>query len=158
MLYKGYAGVIALFAVLVLYSVFIFDRDQGELEWRQAQAEKTAEIVYTDFENWTAYNIGKQGSEWTSTTDDPILVGPSLVTSQAKQTYFHIELSVNGEREVQVFWRGAGESFSEAKSKVFSEKTIEAVVDGDVEQIRIDPAMKPGTGFAMHRVHIMKYR
>ncbi|WP_068775061.1 hypothetical protein [Paenibacillus sp. FJAT-26967] len=158
MLYKGCAGVIVLFAALVLYSVFIFDREKGELEWREAQAEKTAEITYTDFENWTAYNISKEGSQWTSTTNDPILIGPTMVTSQAKQTYLRIELSVNGAGEVQVFWRGTGESFSEARSKVFSGKTIEIMVDGDVEQIRIDPAMKPGVDFAVHRVRIMKYR
>ncbi|MFS0838714.1 hypothetical protein [Paenibacillus sp. 1P03SA] len=158
MLHKIYSGVIVLFAALVLYSVFIFDRDRGELEWRQAQAEKTIELVYTDFENWTSYNIGKEGSEWTSTTNDPILIGPSMESSQAKQTYLGIELSINSGREVQVFWRGAGESFSEAKSKVFSGKSIETVVDGDVEQIRIDPAMKPGVNFVVQKVRIVKYR
>lgn len=158
MLYKMFSGVIVLFAALVLYSVFIFDRNRGELEWRQAQTEKTAEFVYTDFEKWTAYNISKEGSEWSSTTNDPILIGPSMETSQAKQTYLGIELSVKGGSEVQVFWRGVGESFSEAKSKVFSGKTLETVVDGDVEQIRIDPAMKPGASFSMHKVHVMKYR
>ncbi|MVO98215.1 hypothetical protein [Paenibacillus lutrae] len=158
MLYKGYTGVIVLFTALVLYSVLIFDREKGELEWREAQAEKTAEILYTDFENWTAYNISKKGSKWTSSTNDPILIGPSMVTSGAKQTYARIELTINGAGEVQVFWRGTGESFSEAKSKVFSGKTIEMMVDGDVEQIRIDPAMKPGVDFIVHRVLIMKYR
>ncbi|GGD97588.1 hypothetical protein [Paenibacillus nasutitermitis] len=158
MLYKAYAGVILVFATLVLYSVFIFDRDRGEQEWRQAQAERTAEFVFTNFEDWTVYNISKKESEWTSTTNDPILIGPSMEISQAKQTYFRIQLSVNGEREVQVFWRGAGESFSEAKSKVFSGKTIESMVDGDVEQLRIDPAMKPGADFIMQEVRIEKYR
>ncbi|MGO4545096.1 hypothetical protein AB4Z29_09880 [Paenibacillus sp. 2TAB23] len=158
MLYKVYAGVILVFATLVLYSVFIFDSDKGELEWRQAQAERTAEFLFTNFEDWTAYNISKKGSEWASTTNDPILIGPSMETSQVKQTYFLIELSVNGGREVQVFWRGAGESFSETKSKVYSGKTIESMVDGDVEQIRIDPTMKPGVDFVMHEVRIEKYR
>lgn len=158
MLYKGYAGIIVLFAALVLYSVFVFDPDKGELEWRRAQAEIAAEAKYTDFENWTAYNISKDGEEWISMTNDPILIGPSMETSQAKQTYFRIELSVKGNRKVQLFWREAGESFSEAKSKIFSSKTIELMVDGDIEQFRIDPAMEPGAQFVIHAVRIVKYR
>lgn len=158
MFYKGYAGIIVLFAALVLYSVFIFDHDKGELEWRQAQGEVIAESEYIDFDNWTIQNISKDEDGWTSMTNDPILIGPSMETSQAKQTYIHIELSVKGDHNVQVFWREAGQSFSETKSKVFSGKTIEFMVDGDMEQIRIDPAMESGVQFTIHAVRIAKYR
>jgi hypothetical protein len=156
MIRYGYKTLVILFSALVLYSVLFFNIEKEEVAWRQSQVQQLAEVMYERFDEWTAYNIDKSKA-WLSTTNDPILIGPSLDTADAKQTYIRVEL-ISSDNQIQLFWRTKDTGFSEEKSKVFTAGPIEAMVDGDVEQIRIDPAGKPGAIFALNKVQIKKYK
>lgn len=150
--------VIATISLLMVMGGLLLNRDKEELRWLQSSSGvELTHDVYTDMNEWTASGIVKDG-EWKSTSNDPILLSPLLAAVDAKQTYLHIEMATGSDR-VQVFWRGRDEGFAEERSKVFdSRSALEIMIDGDVEQIRIDPAELPDVSFTVHQVEVKKYK
>ncbi|CAH1200777.1 hypothetical protein PAECIP111893_01563 [Paenibacillus plantiphilus] len=149
--------VLATISLLMVMGGLLLNRDKEELRWRQSGVAELTHVVYTDMNEWEASGIEKDG-EWKSTSNDPILLSPLLAVADAKQTYLHIEM-VTGSDRVQVFWRGQNEGFAEERSKVFnSHSALEIMIDGDVEQIRIDPAEQPGVILTVHQVDVKKYK
>lgn len=153
---KWLIRIVALYTLLTLFSIFFFDRDKEEIKWKLAQWNLINELTFTHFDNWTLYNMNLT-KPWVSTTNDPIMISPTIEGPFAKHTYINIQLTT-ASNQVQLFWKGKDEPFAEDRSKVFkSDKAIEIVVDGDVEQIRIDPAERPGLTFTIHQVQVKKY-
>lgn len=149
--------VLATICLLMVMGGLLLNRDKEELRWKQSGSVELTHEVHTDMNEWTASGIEKDG-EWKSTSNDPILLSPLLAAADAKQTYLHIEMATGSDR-VQVFWRGRDEGFAEERSKVFnSHSAMEIMIDGDVEQIRIDPAEQPGVSFTVHQVDVKKYK
>lgn len=150
-------GFVLLYAVLTLFSIFVFDKDKEEVKWKLAQLSLIEELSFSKFDDWTLYNLFQQRTPWVSTTNDPIMMSPILEGKSAKQTYIRVQLTT-ASNQVQVFWKRKDEPFTEERSRVFkSGKTIELVVEGDVDQIRIDPAERPGLTLTVHQVQIKKY-
>ncbi|MBW7473957.1 hypothetical protein K0T92_04320 [Paenibacillus oenotherae] len=148
--------VLATICVLMVMGGLLLNRDKEELRWKQSGSVELTHDVYTNLNEWAASGIEKNG-EWISTSNDPILLSPLFALADAKQTYLHMEM-VTGSDRVQVFWRGQNEGFAEERSKVFnSDSALEVMIDGDVEQIRIDPAEQPGVSFTVHQVDVKKY-
>ncbi|MOA00829.1 hypothetical protein D3C78_1202040 [compost metagenome] len=149
--------VLATLYLLLVMGGLLLNRDKEELRWRQNGSIEQNHDVYTNINEWAAFNIVKD-EEWKSTSNDPTLLSPLFTVADAAQTYLHIEM-VTRSNQVQVFWRGQNEDFAEERSKVFdSRSAIEMIIDGDVEQIRIDPAEQPGVTFAVHQVDVKKYK
>lgn len=149
--------VIATICLLMVMGGLLLNREKEEVRWRQSGSVELTHDVYTDMNEWTAAGIERDG-DWKSTSNDPILLSPLLAAADAKQTYLHIEM-VTGSDRVQVFWRGRDEGFAEERSKVFdSHSAMEIMIDGDVEQIRIDPAEQPEVSFTVHQVDVKKYK
>ncbi|MNZ47552.1 hypothetical protein D3C78_652710 [compost metagenome] len=148
---------IATIYLLMVMGGLLLDRDKEELRWKQNGSVEQKHDVYTNIDEWTAYNIAKD-EVWKSTSNDPILISPLFTTGEATQTYLHIEMATDSDR-VQVFWRGQNEDFAEARSKVFdSHSAFEMIIEDDVEQIRIDPAEQQGVTFTVHQVDVKKYK
>jgi hypothetical protein len=143
--------------VLMVMGGLLLDRDKEEVRWKQSGSVELKQDIYTNMEEWIAYNIAKSKA-WTSTSNDPIMISPLFAVADAKQTYVHLDLDTQSDR-VQVFWRGRNENFAEERSKVFDRHgDIEMMIDEDVEQIRIDPAERPGVTFTLHQVEVKKYK
>ncbi|MNC33683.1 hypothetical protein D3C75_820870 [compost metagenome] len=143
--------------LLMVLGGLLLDEDKEELRWKQNGKVELQHEVYTNMDEWMAYNITKDEA-WKSTSNDPILISPLFSADDAKQTYLHIEMVTDSDR-VQVFWRGRNEDFAEERSKVFdSRPSIEMMVEDDVEQIRIDPGEQPGVAFSVQQVDVKKYK
>ncbi len=156
MIRKVLLCIVTVYIMLVMGSLFLFDRDQEEFQWRKHGKIELRHSVFTDSEQWVVYNVAK-GTEWESTSNDPILLGPLMTSIEAKSTEIYVELTSKS-KHIQVFWRAKNEAFIEARSKLFSSSAqIELVVDQDVEQVRIDPADQLGVKFTIQKLEIRKY-
>ncbi|WP_337104127.1 hypothetical protein [Paenibacillus sp. YIM B09110] len=149
--------VLTTICLLMVIGGLLLNRDREEMRWKQNGSIELNHEVYTNMNEWTAYNILKDG-DWESTSIDPILISPLFAAADGKKTYLHIKMVTDSDR-IQVFWRGRNEDFAEERSKVFdNHSAIELMLEGDVEQIRIDPAEQPGVSFEIHQVDVKRYK
>jgi hypothetical protein len=158
MIRKMFFGCALLYALLIMYSLFVFDRNLEEIQWKLQKYEFLNHVSFENIDNWTFYNIRREGNQWTSTTNDPIVISPEIIGIGSKYTLVSIEMK-SSDKKIQVFWKAGEQAFSEERSQVFTNaQSIVMLIDSDLDQIRIDPAGAENHTFHISKINVKKYR
>ncbi|KIL38724.1 hypothetical protein SD70_24660 [Gordoniibacillus kamchatkensis] len=153
-LYKSYSILIILLFIIVMYSILFFNINNEDIKWQLKDATIVAESQFDTFQEWKKSNIKNENEELISTNNDPFIISPSIKNYKTKKALIELDVKTDSST-VQIFYKKANEpQFTEEKSKVLKTNSLKAIIDGDFDQIRIDPTEKKGSHFKIIHVDI----